>query len=498
MPANAYLAIDLGAESGRVIAGELEGGRLRLFDLHRFPNVPCRLPTGLHWDLTGIWREVLEGIGKGVVWAADRGARLLSLGVDTWGVDYALLGRSGEVLGLPHCYRDERNGPAFEWTLALVGRERIYDATGIQFMALNTLYQLVAAHHAEPEMVEEAVSLLFMPDLLHYFFTGERKVEATIASTSQMVDPRTGDWAFGLLEALGLPARMLGPIVPAGATLGALLPEVAAATGAPPGLRVIAPGAHDTASAVAAVPADESRSWCFLSSGTWSLLGAVLDEPCLTSEAREVPFTNEGGIGGTIRFLKNITGLWLVQECRRALEKEGEPALDYATLTELAGEAEPFRTVIDPGHEPFLVPGGMPEKIAEFARTTGQPEPTTPGALVRCCLEGLALAYRHTLEQMERVLGRSFSVIHVVGGGGRNRLLARMTADATARPVVIGPFEATATGNVLTQAMGAGEIGSPADIRRVVAASFETERIEPRNPGAWDGPYARYREILER
>ena len=497
MATRAYLAIDLGAESGRTIVGVLDNDRLTLHESHRFFHLPRRLPSGLHWDLTGLWGQVLEGTRKAAAWVCDQGLSLTSLGVDTWGVDYALLSRSGELLGLPHAYRDERNGAAFEKTITALGREALYEATGIQFLALNTLYQLVAARDADPELVARADKLLFMPDLLHHFFTGRAVVESSIASTSQMTDPRTGRWATELLEKLGLPTQMLGSIVPSGTPLGPLLAEVADEIGVDASVQVIAPAAHDTASAVVAVPADSSTDWCYLSSGTWSLIGAELDRPCINDAARAVPFTNEGGVAGTIRFLKNINGLWLVQECRRHFQNQGSDA-SYQELTQQAAVAEPFRTLVETNYEPFASAGDMPDKIAGFARSTKQPEPDNVGSLVRCCLESLALTYRHTLGQLERVLDRRFDVLHIVGGGGRNNLLNQMTADAIGRRVVVGPYEATATGNVLVQAMGAGDVSDRAHIRRIVANTFEPEVYEPRDTAAWDQAYERFADLLGR
>ena len=495
MSRHAHLAIDLGAESGRAILGVLEGDHLTLQELHRFANEPRRRPTGLHWNLDQLWADAREGARRAVIAAREQGADLLSLGVDTWGVDYGLIDADGRVIEDPHCYRDERNRAAFEKTIASIGREALYEATGIQFMALNTLFQLVAARDADPQVLARADRLLFMPDLMHHLFTGEAVVEASIASTSQMIDPRTGRWARKLMESVELPAHMLAEIVPAGTTIGSLREDVAREIGAPASLRVIAPAAHDTASAVAAVPADEATEWCYLSSGTWSLLGTELIEPCLSEAAREVPFTNEGGVAGTIRFLKNITGLWLVQECRRQLAEAGE-AYEYDELTELAEAAEPFRTIIDTTHAPFAGPGRMLDKIRTYARATQQDEPSHTGRYIRCCLESLALTYRYTLEQLERVLDRHFDVIHVVGGGGRNRLLNQMTADATGRAVNVGPIEATAVGNILTQAMGTGHVSDPAHLRRLVASTFHPETCTPRDPKAWEEPYRRFRDLL--
>jgi rhamnulokinase len=486
---SAHLAIDLGAESGRAIVGVLNGDRLELHELHRFPTVSYRLPSGLHWGINELWSNVLEGTRKSLAWAREHSVELVSMGVDTWGIDFALLDANGELLGLPHCYRDERHEAAFEKTIADVGAEQLYEATGNQLLSINTLYQLVARRDDSPGLLEAADRLLFMPDLLHYWLTGEMVVESSIASTSQMVDPRTGAWATPLLERLGLPTKMLGPVSPPGTAIGATRDELDL------WLQVIAPASHDTASAVAAVPADPLTSWCYLSSGTWSLMGAELHLPRISDEGREAPFTNEGGVRGTIRFLKIIAGLWLVQQCRRDFGADGED-LDYAELTRLAGEAPPLRTIIDPAHAPFGQPGGMLEKITAFAKASRQPVPDSPGAFVRCCLESLALAYRHTLEQLESVLERSFDVLHIVGGGGRNDLLNQMTADATGCRVVVGPFEATAAGNVLVQALGNGDVRDLAHLRSIAAASFSPTTIETDNMAPWNAAYDRYQALL--
>ncbi len=494
MTTGAYLAIDLGAESGRAIVGVLDDGVLALQDVFRFRHLARQLPGGLHWDLTGLWGNILEGVSCAVEWAEYHDAELTSLGVDTWGVDYAVIGKSGDLLAMPHCYRDERNNPAFEKACEAVGKDAIYDATGIQLLALNTLYQVLAQQAAEPELLPLADKLLFMPDLINYFFTGRATCESTIASTSQMTDARTGEWNLEFLAKLGLPTQMLGEIVPPGTVLGPIEPHIAATTGASEELHVVAPASHDTASAIAAVPAEPGTSWCYISSGTWSLMGAELDEPCVTPEARAANFTNEGGIDDTTRFLKNLIGLWPVQECRRAFEQSGKP-MEYAQLTKAAAEAEPFRTLIDLNHPPLMSPGEMPEKIAEYARETNQPEPTTPGEFVRCCLESLALLYRRTLEELEAVLDERFDIVHVVGGGGRNELLNQMTANATGRRTVVGPEEATAAGNVLVQAIAAGQLENLAELRQVVRTSFAPKSYQPRETEAWNSAAERFAEL---
>lgn len=492
----AYLAIDLGAESGRAILGTLDEGRLGLRELHRFPNVPQPLADGLHWNLSNLWSNTLEGLCLAAALAKAEHLELVSLGVDTWGVDFGLLDASGQLVGPPFAYRDERNVAAMERVLAAVGRPHLYDATGIQIMPFNTLFQLAAQQTADPSVLDRAERLLFMPDLLHHFMTGRSANEATIASTSQMVDPRLGDglggWAADLLQNLGLPMRMLGQIVPAGTCLGPLGQEVADRTGAA-GVAVTMPAGHDTACAIAAVPADPRSSWCYLSSGTWSLMGVELAQPLISESVREAELTNERGVSGTICLLRNLpAGLWLIQKVRQSLQKEGQ-AHDYASLAALAERAKPFRTLVDPNH-PSLVFGGddMADRLRRLARDTGQAEPQDASELARCCLESLALADREALEQLERVTGRRLDVIHIVGGGARNALLCQMRADAAGRDVLAGPFEATAAGNVLVQAMGAGEVASLAEIRRVVARSFEPVLYRPRRQADWDTAYERF------
>jgi len=490
-----YIAIDLGAESGRAIVGTLAEGLLSLEEVHRFPHEIVHLPTGLHWNVTHLWREIVEGLRKAAAWAGDHNAKLVSVGVDTWGVDWALIGPSGELLGLPHAYRDPRNQQTYKQVVDRLGEDLIYQTTGIQFMEINTLYSLYAQCNHGRELVDAADRLLFMPDLFHYWLSGKMAIEATIASTSQMIDCRSGKWATGLLEKLGVPSNILGEVSPPATQVGTILPELATDTGLPDDLMVVTPGSHDTASAVAAVPAVKNDDWCYLSSGTWSLLGAELDEPCVSAAAQNAMFTNERGVGGKIRFLKNIAGLWLVQECRRDLAKQGQQ-FDYVELTQQASSAEEFRTLVDPSHGPFQTPGNMLEKIRRFASDTSQPEPETPGQFVRCCLESLALTYRRTLLQLEKVLERKYSMLHIVGGGGQNSLLNEMTAGATGRNVRVGPYEATAIGNTLTQAIAAGDLSDLNELRTVVANSFEVQLYEPQASESWLAAYDRYLDLL--
>jgi rhamnulokinase len=495
-----YIAIDLGAESGRVIVGVLENERLRLEETHRFLHEPVWLPTGLHWDISGIWREIVHGLRKTAEWAATNDVELISVGADAWGVDWALIDDGGELVGLPHAYRDPRNPPAYEQVLAQLGSERIYRTTGIQFMPLNSLYSLYAHKLADPAAFKSAAQLLFIPDLIHYWLSGNCVVEATIASTSQMINCHTGQWATEMLAEVDLPTNILSITSPPGTTLGTLRPKLVGETGLPAGLRVVTPASHDTASAVAAVPAQATSgdaNWCYVSSGTWSLIGAELDEPCVSAEARAASFTNELGINGTIRFLKNIAGLWLVQECRRDLARQGQE-FDYEALTRLAREASPLRTFIDPDHKSFQQPGGILKKITDIATSTGQPVPESPGQFVRCALESLALAYRDKLSTLKSILDRRFNVMHIVGGGGKNALLSQLTADAIGCRVVVGPHEATAIGNALVQAMAAGHVRDLAHLRQIVAHSSDLRIYEPADADQWQSAFERFRAMAAR
>lgn len=500
MTKQGYIAFDLGAESGRAMLITIADGKVNLEEAHRFANLPQRLPSGYHWNLLDLWRNLVDGLGRAAELAKQNNIDIVSLGADTWGLDFGLLGKSGQLLSLPYAYRDERCHDAYAAVVDKLGDRAIYDATGIQFMPMNTLFQLYAQYQAEPSSLESADRLLMMPDLLHYFFCGEKVNEATDASTTQIVNPRgsdVGQWETALLDQLGIPSHFLGDLAPAGTPIGALLPHVreAANCGA---IQVIAPGNHDTASAVAAVPAPPdapgSPTWAYISSGTWSLMGIESDEPIINDETFKLSLTNERGVEGKIRLLKNISGLWLVQECRRDLAKQGDD-IDYPTLTKMASEAEPFRTLIDTDHAPFASPGGILEKINAFAASTNQPAPQTPGQYVRCCLESLALTYRRTFTALEQVAGKRIDQLHIVGGGGKNELLDQMTADALNRPAIVGPYEATAIGNALTQAMGAGHIADLAALRDVVRNSFDLKTFEPTGAAAYDEAAARYPTI---
>ena len=456
-----YLAFDLGAESGRAMLGTLAGGRLALEELHRFPNTPVRVFQALYWDTLRLWHDIQQGLAAAT---RDRKLALAGIGVDTWGVDFALLGADGMLVDNPRHYRDPRTNGVMEKLFAVVPREEVFRQTGIQFMQLNTLYQLYAMKLAASPALATARTLLFMPDLFNYWLTGNAKSELTIASTSQFYNPRARRWASEIFAALGLPAGILPEIVEPGTKLG----EHA-------GIPVYATAGHDTASAVAAVPA-EGTDWVYISSGTWSLMGVEADAPVIDDRTRALNFTNELGVSGKIRLLKNIAGLWLLQECRRAWIAEGTE-YSYAELTQMAAQARPFVTSIDP--DAFLEPGDMPAKIAAHCREKGRPAPSTPGEFARTILESLAARYSQVLESLEAVMGRRYRVIHIVGGGSRNRVLNQFVADATDRTVIAGPTEATAMGNILIQAMAAGEVRDLAQAREVVRASSSLETFQP-------------------
>jgi rhamnulokinase len=484
-----YLAFDLGAESGRAILGTIDGGRLHLEELHRFPNQPVRIPAGLFWDAFRLFHEIQHGLS-----IAGREGRieLQGIGIDTWGVDFGLLGPDGALLDNPRHYRDARNNGMLERTFAVLPKEEIFAATGIQFLQLNSLYQLYAARLAGSPALDAASTLLFMPDLLSYWLSGVMRSEMSIASTSQFYDPARKGWATALFERLGLPTRILAEVVPSGTLLGPLLPWISQAAGLD-NTPVYATCGHDTASAVAAVPA-EGEDWAYISSGTWSLMGVELAEPIINDAALALEFTNELGAAGRVRFLKNITGLWLLQECRRDWALAGQD-YGYAELTDLAAAAGPFPAIIDP--DAFLEPGSLPARICAFCRETGQEPPAQPGAMARAILESLALRCRQVLGGLESLLGRELRVIHIVGGGSKNRLLNQFVSDATGKPVLAGPAEATAAGNILVQAIGSGAVSGLEEAREIVARSFAPERFEPQSPRVWDSAYTRFREIRD-
>jgi rhamnulokinase len=469
---NRFLAIDLGAESGRAILGTLDAGKLTLEELHRFPNTPVRLPTGLYWDALRLFHEIRQSLS---ICGRERKITLDGIGVDTWGVDFALLGADGALFDNPRHYRDSRNNGMLEKTFAVVPREEIFAETGIQFMQINSLYQLYAMKLGASPVIKCARRLLFMPDLFNYWLTGEQRAEVSIASTSQFYNPVKRQWATGILKRLGLPESALPEIVPSGTRLGTLLPEIAESAGLSGDVPVYATAGHDTASAVAAVPA-EGDDWCYISSGTWSLMGVELDEPVIDNRSLELNFTNEVGTGGKIRLLKNIAGLWVLQECRRAWALAGRE-YSYEELCKLAAAADSAKVLIDP--DAFQEPGRMPERISQYCAAQGHNAPHGAGGIARLILESLAATYRRVLDNLETLTGRRINRVHIVGGGSRNQLLNQLAANAMGRTVVAGPTEATAAGNILVQAMGAGMISGPSEAREIVRRSFPLQTFEP-------------------
>ncbi|MCS7220802.1 MAG: rhamnulokinase family protein [Anaerolineae bacterium] len=486
-----YLAFDLGASNGRAIAGYFDGERLHLEVIHRFDNPMIQTPVYRHWDVLGLFRELMQALRA---WAARGEGELSSVGVDTWGVDFALLGRDGTLLGNPIAYRDPYTEGVMDSVVTELGRAFIFEQTGLQFMPINTLYQLIALARRKAPQLEAADQLLMMPDLFHYFLTGERVVEFTDATTTQCYNPRTGDWAWELIERVGLPRRIFSPVVPPGTRIGTLLRHVSEETGVGT-VEVIAPASHDTGSAVAAVPA-RGEDWAYISLGTWALMGIEVRTPILSGEALAANFTNEGGVDGTYRFLKNITGLWLVQECRRIWAREDGQATSWDELIRMAAEAQPLRSFVDPDDLLFLSPPDMPEAIRSYCRRTGQPVPERRGEVLRCALEGLALKCRYTADTLARLRGKSLQVLHIVGGGIQNRLLCQFIANATGLPVITGPIEATAMGNILIQAMGQGYIGSLQELREVVRRSVAPEEYTPQDTAAWEEAYGRFQRLL--
>ncbi len=485
-----FLAFDLGAESGRAIVGTLADGRVTLREVHRFPNEPVSLFGRLHWNVHSLFEEIQKGLAA----CASAGGLIESIAVDSWGVDFGLLAADSSLLGLPYAYRDARNIPAMERYLARVPRERIYERTGIQFLPFNSLFQLQALADENPELLRAADRLLFMPDLMTYFLSGVKINEATIASTSQMIDPFTRDWSEEILSTLQIPPGLLRRPVEPGRVVGRLLPGPAKDSGLAE-VPVTATAGHDTAAAVAAVPA-EGKNWAYISSGTWSLVGLESPTPIITSRTLALNFTNESGLAGTTRFLKNVTGLWLVQGCRR--KWNAESPIGYDDLKRLAEDAPPFEAFVDPDAPEFRNPDDMPAAIRGFCLRTGQNPPQTPGAVARCALESLALKYRLVLDELREVSPAPIEKIHIIGGGSRNWVLNRFTADATGLPVVAGPVEATALGNILGQALALGLVHTLDEMRRLVIASVRLENYEPRGGSAWDAAYERFREILRR
>lgn len=485
-----FLAIDFGAESGRALLCTIKDGRLDLSEMHRFTHTPVITLGHLHWNVLEQFANVKHGLKIAL---QETGGKIDGIGVDTWGVDFGLIGEDGELLAIPSHYRDTRTDGMMEEVFKIVPRETVFEHTGIQFMQLNTLYQLYSMVKSDSTALKHASKLLLMPDLFHYWLTGRQVSEFSIATTTQCFDPRKGDWARDMLRSLGIPTDMMPEIVQPGTTIGPLAQSLVSEMGAGAGVPVIAPAAHDTGSAVAAVPA-AGKGHAYISSGTWSLMGVEIDEPLINEQSLAMSFTNEGGVGGKYRFLKNVMGLWLVQECRRTWAAAGEE-ISYAELTSMAEQAEGFASVIDPDAGVFLTPGDMPQRIRDFCANTGQRVPESKGEIVRCALDSLALRYRATVECLDQMFGIRHDPIHIVGGGTQNKLLCQLAADATGRNVVAGPVEATAIGNVLVQAMGVGLIKSLDEARQIVRDSCDLVRYEPRKSEVIDKAYRLFNDL---
>ncbi len=488
--ADEFLAVDFGADSGRVMLARLDAGRVSLQELHRFPNKPLKVGDSIRWDLDELFRQVLQGLTK----AAEMGAKPKAISCDSWGVDYGFVDEAGQLLEPAYCYRDKRTENEMARFLSKIPQERIYGETGIQFMQFNTLFQLDVAARDNSGSMGRASKFIFIADLINLWLGGSPVVDQSNASTSQLMDPRGMSWSHTLTDAAGIPRTILPDIVPCGTRTGTLKPELQKQTGLGP-CDIITTCSHDTAAAVAAVPSSGGEDWAYLSCGTWSLLGAELSAPIINTDALDANYTNEVGLGGTIRFLKNITGLWIIQECRRDWESKGM-SYTYGQLTEEASKAPAFLGLIYPDHPAFAEPGHMPDKVQSFLGDTAQRSASTPGEIVRIAMESLALRYRQAIEQLEGLSGRTFSKLHMVGGGIQAEMLCQFTANAIGRPVFAGPVEATAIGNALTQALACGCLRDHAHLREVVAASFPPKIYQPSDRDVWEHAYREYSHIV--
>ena len=488
-----FLAYDLGASSGRAIVGTLKNGRLDIEELHRFSNGPTRLLDSMYWDVLKLFDEMRFALH---LYVQKYGPELHGIGFDTWGVDFGLLDKNGTLVTNPFHYRDHRTDGMVEELCNHIPREQVFAKTGIQFMQLNTLFQLYSMAVQQSPLFQISDTLLLIPSLFMYFFSGKKANEFTHATTTQMFNPKTGDWDYEMLKELGIPTEMLkAEMVQPGTIIGDLLPSLAEPAGLGK-VPVIATATHDTASAVAAVPT-KGGEWAYLSSGTWSLIGLEVAEPIINDDSLRYNLTNEGGVDGTYRFLKNIMGLWLVQECKRIWDREGNTA-DFGELMIEAENAAPFKAVLDPNDSKFLNPPDMPKAIIDFCRESGQAAPESRGEILRCALESLALKYRNILEKMEQLRGKPIDVLHIVGGGIQNTLLCQFTANATGKTVIAGPVEATAIGNIMVQALATGDIASLQEGREIVRQSYKTICYEPQDTESWDSVYEGSRELLER
>jgi rhamnulokinase len=489
-PKHTFIAVDLGAGSGRVIAATTDLSRLTLEEVHRFENPGTDLPSGSFWNVIGLYREILEGIRRAV---AHHGESVVAIGIDTWGCDFCLLDGTGELVGMPHQYRDPRSEGMAAALHELLPEAEIYAQTGIKTNFYNSSLHLLAEVRRQSPALSAAQRLLFIPDLLAYWLTGRQAVERTVASTSQLLDPVTGDWAHGVIREMGLPERIFGEIVAPGTVLGPLREEVARFVGQS-GIPVVASASHDTAAAVAGIPLP-GTGCLWLSSGTWSIMGVELADPITTPQALEYGFCNELGVANTVRFLKNISGLWLIQECQRQWELEGENR-SYGEMAALASEATAFTAFIDPDDASFASPGEMPEKIRAWCQRTGQPVPQDHGQVLRVATESLALKYRFVYERIRQLTGREFATLHTGGGGIQNALLSQATANALGIPVLAGPVEATSCGNVITQMVATGHLPDLQAGRELIRRSFDFQTYTPADPAEWQAAYERFLRLL--
>jgi rhamnulokinase len=486
-----FLAIDIGASSGRLLLGKWNGSSFDLCELHRFPNESVSVNGSMHWDVLRLWHEIKQGIAG---YASSDNTPLASIGIDTWAVDYGLLDKAGKLLGNPYHYRDHRTDGTIEKSFQVVSKADTYKRTGIQFMQFNTLYQLLSMVEARDPQLAHADTLLMIPDLINYWLSGAKLAEYTNASTTQLLNVKTKTWDKKLLQAFKIP-DIFPEVVEPGTMIGQVQKSLANELGLATAPPIITTGSHDTASAVAAVPSLDDES-VYISSGTWSLMGLELKTPIISEEALRHNFTNEGGVMGTIRFLKNVMGLWLLQESRRQWQREGK-TYSWEELLELAQKAEPLASIIDPDASEFFSYGNMPEKIQNYCKQTGQRVPENVGAVVRCCLESLALRYSWVIETLESITGRSITTIRIVGGGSQNNLLNQFTANACNRSVVAGPVEATALGNIIMQAIAKGHICTLEEGRNAVAASIQQKTFEPKPHSSWDEAFMLFKNLCQ-
>lgn len=483
-----FLGFDFGAESGRAILGILQDNKIELKEIHRFPNGMLTLHENYHWNIFRLFEEMKKALK---ICVSEGLNDIESMGLDTWGVDYALLAKDGSILGVPYAYRDPRTNTAIAELTSIMPKEKIYDLTGIQFMQFNTLFQLYAAQRDKCPLLDIATDLLFIPDIFDYLFTGVKKSEFTFATTSQLFNPIKGDWEPELFKTIGIPIGLMQKIVQPGTVFGQLTPKICSETGMHP-IKVVAVASHDTGSAIVSVPA-EDENFAYISSGTWSLMGMELKEPHISAKGLSYNFTNEGGVENTYRYLKNIMGLWLIQECRRIWSAKKE--ISYPELVQMAMQAKPFECLINPDDLSFYNPENMPEAIKDYCRKTGQTVPDSEAQITRCIFESLAMKYRLVFDQLKEVSGKPLNKIHIIGGGTKNQLLNQFTANAAGVPVIAGPSEATAIGNIMVQAMGLGYVKSLSEIRQVVRNSFELDTFRPEGSAEWQVQFEKFKKL---